>query len=171
MRIDRFAKAISIDVARMAAEHTGAPETRKRPQGEAVMQVTRSWCRAAAWSSRPSSTLCTLWRKCNVRVRVERQIAEQQSCTKYLECVSPPAAPAPRPHCAPCSNADVCQVYRSVRSRWNAVHVIDSSSVQPPAAPASRPRCSYALELWILQPRFAVCLLGPSCRPSGVLLH
>lgn len=171
MRIDRFAKAISIDVARMAAEHTGAPETRKRPQGEAVMQVTRSWCRAAAWSSRPSSTLCTLWRKCNVRVRVERQIAEQQSCTKYLECVSPSAAPAPRPHCAPCSNADVCQVYRSVRSRWNAVHVIDSSSVQPPAAPASRPRCSYALELWILQPRFAVCLLGPSCRPSGVLLH
>ena len=40
----------------------GAPEARKRPQGEQATQVARSWCRAAACSTRPPSTLCTLQR-------------------------------------------------------------------------------------------------------------
>ena len=40
-----------------------APEARKRPQGLQARQVARSWCRAAACSSRPSSTLCTLQRR------------------------------------------------------------------------------------------------------------
>ncbi len=79
------------------------------------MQVTRSWCRAAACSSRPSSTLCTLRRKRNVRVRVERQIAEEQSCTKYLECVSPPAAPA-LVHTVHPAAMQICQVHQSIIS-------------------------------------------------------